>query len=73
MNYQKEEFETKNLDHLGRIAGIIDEIIIVEKINEVFLIESREKVNTGEIVKEIIHSEWTRFCMETILFISSKN
>ena len=50
MNYQKEEFESKNLDHLG----IIDEIEIVEKINEIFLVDSREKVNTGEVVKAII-------------------
>jgi transposase len=50
MNYQKEEFESKNLDHLG----IIDEIGIVKKINEILLIDSREKVNTGEIVKAII-------------------
>lgn len=54
MNYQKEEFESKNLDHLGIIAGIIDEIEIVEKINEIFLVDSREKVNTGEVVKAII-------------------
>jgi hypothetical protein len=54
MNYQKEEFESKNLDHLGIIAGIIDEIGIVEKINELFLVDSREKVNTGEVVKAII-------------------
>ena len=54
MNNQKEEFESKNLDHLGIIAGIIDEIGIVEKINEIFLVDSREKVNTGEVVKAII-------------------
>ncbi len=54
MNYQNEEFESKNLDHLGIIAGIIDEIGIVEKINEVLLIDSREKINTGEVVKAII-------------------
>jgi transposase len=54
MNYQKEEIESKNIDHLGIIAGIIDEIGIVEKINEIFLIDSREKVNTGEVVKAII-------------------
>lgn len=54
MNYQKEELESKNLDHLGIIAGIIDEIGIVEKLNEKFLIDSREKVNTGEVVKAII-------------------
>ncbi|MEO3706389.1 DUF4277 domain-containing protein [Trichormus azollae HNT15244] len=54
MNYQKEEFESKNLNHLGRIAGIIDKIGIVEKIYIIFLIDSREKVNTREIVKAII-------------------
>ncbi len=54
MNYQKEEIESKNIDHLGIIAGIIDEIGMVEKINEIFSIDSREKVNTGEVVKAII-------------------
>jgi transposase len=54
MNNQKEELESKNLDHLGIIAGIIDEIGIVEKINEIFLVDIREKVNTGEVVKAII-------------------
>ena len=54
MNYQKEEMESKNIDHLGIIAGIIDEIGIVEKINGIFPIDSREKVNTGEVVKAII-------------------
>jgi hypothetical protein len=50
MNYQKEEFESKKLQYLG----IIDEIGIVEEINKISLIDSREKVNTGEIVKVII-------------------
>jgi len=54
MNNQIEGFESKNLDNLGMIAGIIDEIGIVEKINEMFLVDSREKVNTGEVVKAII-------------------
>lgn len=54
MNYQKEEIESKNIDHLGIIAGIIDEIGIAEKINEIFSIDIREKVNTGEVVKAII-------------------
>jgi transposase len=38
------------LEHLG----IIDEIGIVEKTNKIFLVDSRQKVNTGEIVKVII-------------------
>jgi transposase len=54
MNDKKEKFESKNLDHLGIVAGIIDDIGIVEKINDIFLIDSREKINTGEVVKAII-------------------
>jgi hypothetical protein len=42
------------LHHLEKIAGIIDEIGIVDKVHEIFLIRSREKVNTGQIVKVII-------------------
>lgn len=54
MDYQREDIESKNLDHLGIVAGIIDEIGIVERLNEIFLIDSREKINTGEVVKAII-------------------
>jgi hypothetical protein len=54
MNNQKEELESKNLNHLGIIAGIIDEIGIVQKINEIFFVDVREKVNTGEVVKAIV-------------------
>ena len=34
MNLQAEEIEIKNLNHLGIIAGIIDEIGIVGKVNQ---------------------------------------
>ena len=51
MNYQKEEFESKNLDHLGIIAGIIDEIEIVEKINEIFLVDSRLNNSFPDILR----------------------
>jgi transposase len=54
MNFQSEEVEIKNLDHLGIVAGIIDEIGIVEKVNKLIGIDSREKINCGEVVKAII-------------------
>ena len=54
MNYQTEEFESKNLDHLGIIAGIIDEVGIVEKINEIFCQDSREKINTGRYNRQVL-------------------
>jgi transposase len=54
MNFRQKEIEIKNLDHLGIVAGIIDEIGIVEKVNELLGTDSREKINCGEVVKAII-------------------
>jgi len=54
MNFIIDEIEIKNLDHLGIVAGIIDEIGIVEKVNELLGTDPREKINCGEVVKAII-------------------
>jgi transposase len=43
-----------NLDHLGIVAGIIDDLGIVEQINERIGRSSREKVSAGVIVKAMI-------------------
>lgn len=51
---QLENLEIKNLNHLGIIAGIIDEIGIVEIINEKLGTDSSEIVSSGVIVKAII-------------------
>lgn len=48
------EINIKNLDHLGIVAGIIDELGIVEKINKILGTDSREKISTGQVVKAII-------------------
>ena len=69
MNNQKEELESKNLDHLGIIAGIIDEIGIVEKINEIFLVDSLRESKYRRS-SQSNHSQWTGFCIKTIIFIS---
>ncbi len=46
--------EIKNINHLGIIAGIIDELKLVNIINQELGIEEQEIVNSGEIVKAII-------------------
>ena len=46
--------EIKNLDHLGLVAGIIDEIGIVEKINVLMLEKKTEKISAGQVVKAMI-------------------
>ncbi len=49
-----EEIQVKNLDHLGIVAGLIDEIGIVEIINNKLGIDVREKISAGTVVKSIL-------------------
>lgn len=46
--------EIKNIDHLGIVAGLIDEIGIVETINCKLGIDPREKITAGILVKAIL-------------------
>lgn len=51
---QAGNIEVQTINHLGIIAGIIDEIGIVEIINEQLGIKPQEKLSSGIIVKSII-------------------
>ncbi|OYQ62761.1 IS1634 family transposase, partial [Pseudanabaena sp. SR411] len=46
--------KVSNLDHLGIVAGMIDEMGIVEEINMRIGRSSREKVSAGVIVKAML-------------------
>ena len=48
------DVKVENLDHLGILAGIIDEIGIVELIDEQVGQHSQQKVSTGQAVKAMI-------------------
>lgn len=48
------EITVKNLDHLGLVAGIIDQIGIVEKINQLVGSQPGEIVSPGQAVKAMI-------------------
>ena len=48
------EIGVHNLDHLGIVAGIVDELRIVEYINDKLGIHPNEKVSAGVIVKAMI-------------------
>lgn len=50
----KQEIEVKNLDHLGIVAGIIDELGIEDLVNQALGTDKREKISAGIIVKAII-------------------
>ena len=54
MKLSPEEIQVSNINHLGIIAGIIDEIGIVELVNQGIGVDPTEEVSPGVIVKAII-------------------
>jgi transposase len=48
------QMKVENLDHLGLIAGLVDEIGIVQKINELVGSQPGERVSPGLVVKAMI-------------------
>jgi len=48
------EIEVKDLDHLGIVAGIVDQIGLVEEIDQVVGKHPQQKVSTGQVVKAMI-------------------
>lgn len=48
------QIDVQDIDHLGIIAGIIDEIGIVEIIDKELGTDVREKVSAGQVVKAMI-------------------
>ena len=44
----------KNLDHLGIVAGLVDEIGIVDIVNNALGIDSLEQISKGQVVKAMI-------------------
>jgi transposase len=48
------DLKVQNLDHLGIIAGVVDELGIVEQINRALGEDPRERVSAGVVVKAMI-------------------
>ncbi len=51
------EINVLNIDHLGIIAGLVDEIGIVEIINQKLGLDSREKISGGKTVFNSINED----------------
>ncbi len=48
------EYASKNIDHLGIVAGVCREIGLVEEIDKIVCITDRQKVTTGEAVMAMV-------------------
>ena len=44
----------QNLDHLGIVAGVVDELGIVEQVNQQIGEDPREHISPGVVVKAMI-------------------
>jgi len=60
--------KVSNLDHLGIVAGLIDEIGLVEQINELVVEQPGEKVSPGHVVKAMILNGLGLFSSPLYLF-----
>ena len=54
MNEHQEAIKVLNLDHLGIVAGIIDEMELVEEVNKIVGITTQEIVSPGQVMKAMI-------------------
>ncbi len=64
MDGKRIEIEVKNLDHLGIVAGIIDEIGLVEQVSELLGTHKPEVITPGQVIKAMILNG-VRVCVGT--------
>ena len=48
------DIQVKNLDHLGIVAGIVDQIGLVEEIDKQIKRHPQQIISTGQVVKAMI-------------------
>jgi len=51
MNEAKEAIKVLNLDHLGIVAEIIEEMELVEEVNKIVGISNKETLSPGQVMK----------------------
>ena len=54
MKEHQEAIKVLNLDHLGIVAGIIDEMELVEEVNKIVGITTQEMLSPGQVMKAMI-------------------
>ncbi len=54
MNLKEQEIDVKDIDHLGIIAGIMDEMDLVGLIDQLIPPHSLEKISVGIAVKAMV-------------------
>ena len=48
------QLEVRDIDHLGIVAGIVDEIRLVEEIDRLLGTHPQEQISSGQVLKAMI-------------------
>ena len=54
MSFSESQIKVEDIDHLGIVAGIIDEMSLVEQINQLLGTHPQEIISAGQVVKAMI-------------------
>lgn len=54
MTQHSTQIQVKDIDHLGMVAGMIDQMGWVDAVNEIVGVHSLERVSTGQVLKAMI-------------------
>ncbi len=54
MNVSGSQIKVQDIDHLGIVAGIVDEMGLVEEINQLLGTHPQEIISAGQVVKAMI-------------------
>jgi transposase len=57
MTQHSGQIQVKDIDHLGIVAGMIDQMGRVDAVNEIVGVHSLEQVSTGQLLKGVILNE----------------
>jgi len=57
-----------NLDDIGIVAGLVDELGLVEYLNEQAGVDSRESISIGVVVKAN-DSQWVGLCQRSPILV----
>ncbi|MDZ8237666.1 DUF4277 domain-containing protein [Nostoc sp. ChiQUE01b] len=58
MNEELEAIKVLDIDHLGIVAGIIDEMELVEEVNKKLGIKVKETLTSGQVMKAMRELKW---------------
>ena len=54
MNFSKSQIKVQDIEHLGIVAGIIDQMSLVEQINQLLGTHPQEIIRAAQVVKGMI-------------------